>query len=66
MHKTVNQIRFEIAMNQEYKLGEMECISFCMEKLQIYAFDYTRWVKMGIYVVSHQHSRGIIYKSLHL
>jgi hypothetical protein len=66
MHKTINQIRFEIVMNQEHQLGKMECISFCMEKLQIYAFDYTRRVKMGIYVVLHQHSRGVIYKFLHL
>jgi hypothetical protein len=42
MHKTINQIRFEIVMNQEHKLGEVECISSCMDKLQIYAFDYTK------------------------
>jgi hypothetical protein len=42
MHKIINQIRFEIVMNQEHKLGEMECISSCTNKLQIYAFDYTR------------------------
>jgi hypothetical protein len=42
MHMTINQIRFEIVMNQKHKLGEMECTSSCADKLQIYALDYIR------------------------
>jgi hypothetical protein len=65
MHMTINQIRFEIVMNQEHKLGRMECTSSCTDKLQIYVFDYIRWVKMGMYVVLHQNNRGVISKFLH-
>jgi hypothetical protein len=66
MHMTINQIRFEIVMNQEHKLGEMECTNSCMDKLQIYAFNYIRRVKMGIYVVLHQNNKGIISNFLRL
>jgi hypothetical protein len=66
MHMIINQIRFEIVMNQEHKLGEMECTSSCTNKFQIYAFNSIRRVKMGIYVVLHQNNRGVIFKILHL
>ncbi len=62
MHMTINQMKFEIVMNQEHKLRKMECTSSCMDKLQIYVFDYIRWVKMG---VLHQNNRGVISKFLH-
>jgi hypothetical protein len=66
MHMTINQIRFEIVMNQEHKLGKMKCTSSCTDKLQIYALDYIRQVKMCIYVVLHQNNRGVISKFLRL